>query len=106
MKNYFKSGAWNVLCDRCGQKLKSTELRREWTGYMVCGPCFETRHPQDFLRVHEEKISVPWSRPIEDDTTSIFVCYLIQSQGVADLGTADCARADINLGLVEDPFFQ
>jgi hypothetical protein len=104
MKNYFKSGAWNTICDRCGQKLKSTQVRKEWTGYMVCGPCFEVRHPQDFLRVHEEKITVPFSRPIDD--LSIYVCYLIQSQGLADIGEADCARADINLGLREDPFFQ
>jgi hypothetical protein len=104
MKNYFKSGAWNVICDRCGKKYKSTEIRKEWTGYMVCSHCWETRHPQDFLRVHEEKITVPFSRPPE--TLELYVCYLIQSQGIADLGQADCARADINLGLVEDPFYQ
>jgi len=104
MKNYFKSGAHNAICDRCNQKLKSTELRREWTGYMVCGPCFEIRHPQDFLRVHEEKITVPWSRPIAD--TSIYVCYLPASQGIAGLGEAGCARAGINLGIPLVPFFQ
>jgi hypothetical protein len=103
-RNYYKSGSWNTICDRCGQKLKSTELRREWTGFMVCGSCFEVRHAQEFVRVHEEKIAVPWTRPVAD--TTIYVCYLIASQGLADLGEADCARADINLGLREDPFFQ
>lgn len=67
MKTYYKPGVWNSLCDRCGFQYKSDELRSEWTGLMVCAPCYETRHPQDLLRVPREQISVPWSRPSPPD---------------------------------------
>jgi hypothetical protein len=30
---------------------------------MVCGHCFETRHPQTLIRPPEDDPSVPWSRP-------------------------------------------
>ena len=63
---YYKSGDWNAICDRCGQKHKASKLKKEWTGFMVCAPCYETRHPMDFLKTRNEKISVAWSRPISD----------------------------------------
>lgn len=58
----FVSGDWNCICDRCGQKLKASELKQEWTGLIVCTPCWEPRHPQDFIRTRTDKISVPFSR--------------------------------------------
>lgn len=62
-KNYYKSGGWNCICDRCGQKKKASEVRQEWTGFLVCTTCFETRHPQDFVRARVDKITVPFLRP-------------------------------------------
>jgi len=62
-KNYYKSGGWNCICDRCGQKKKASEVRQEWTGFIVCTTCFEYRHPQDFVRARQDKISVPFTRP-------------------------------------------
>jgi hypothetical protein len=64
-------GAWNAICDRCGFQHKNYQLKKEWTGLMVCGKCFETRHPQDLLRVPTENPSVPWTRP--DSSTDTFV---------------------------------
>lgn len=63
MRNYYVSGDWNALCDRCGFKFKASMLRKEWTGLRVCSCCYETRHPQDLLKVEPEQISVPWTRP-------------------------------------------
>jgi len=64
---------------------------------MVCPQDYEHRHPQDFLRVQPEQISVPWARPeVEPDTFLGTTCTLFTSQGVADYGTADCARAGMN----------
>ena len=57
-------GQWNVTCDLCSRKIKSGEARQRWDGFIVCPDDFEHRHPQDFLRVHEDKISVPFTRPI------------------------------------------
>lgn len=63
MRNYFKSGSWNITCDRCSKKTKADEIKKEWTGFLVCPVCFEQRHPQDFVRARQDRISVPFSRP-------------------------------------------
>ena len=68
---HFVSGDYNVVCDRCSRKMKASKLKKEWTGLMVCGECFEHRHPQDFLRTRHEKIAVPWSRPQADTPQQI-----------------------------------
>ncbi len=65
---YFLKGSWNVICDRCGEKFKATQLRQEWTGLMVCQGCWEPRHPQDFLRTVPDRMSVPYTRPRPADT--------------------------------------
>lgn len=67
-RDYYLHGSANVWCDRCGFKYKLHELRREWTGLRVCdGPgtngCFETRHPQDFVKGKPDKQSFPDPRP-------------------------------------------
>ena len=63
MRNYFKSGSWNITCDRCSKKTKADEIKKEWTGFLVCPVCFEERHSQDFVRARQDKISVPFTRP-------------------------------------------
>ena len=72
MRNYFKSGSWNITCDRCSKKTKADEIKKEWTGFLVCPVCFEHRHSQDFVRARQDKISVPFTRPRSIDVfTSI-----------------------------------
>ena len=63
-KNYYLSGEFNLTCDRCSKKIKAHEAKHEWTGFIVCGDCFENRHSQDFVKAHTDKISVPFQRPI------------------------------------------
>lgn len=63
-KNYFVSGEWNVTCDSCSQKIKSSKAKKRWDGFVVCPTCYETRHPQDFVKAQVDKISVPFTRPI------------------------------------------
>lgn len=63
MRNYFAKGQWNAVCDRCGLKHKSSELREEWTGLRVCGLCFEVRHPQTLIRMPIEDVTPQWTRP-------------------------------------------
>jgi hypothetical protein len=62
MKSTYKAGSWNVVCQRCGINHKAEELRKEWNGLMVCSYCYETRHPQDLLKVQPEAFRVPFSR--------------------------------------------
>jgi len=47
-----------VTCDRCGFERRASDIKTEWNGLEVCSDtCFETRHPQDFLRAKEESIT-------------------------------------------------
>ena len=63
-KNYYVSGSHNVTCDVCSKKIKAHEAKQRWDGFIVCGDCFENRHPQDFVKAHTDKISVPFQRSI------------------------------------------
>jgi len=97
MKNHLLLGNWNALCDSCGRKFKALDLRKRWDGLMVCAEDYELRHEQDFLRVQKEKITVDFSRPYPaTDTYTGYTCSVTESQGLADLGTADCARAGVS----------
>jgi hypothetical protein len=58
----FVKGEWNAACDECGFVFKASQLRRRWDGATVCKDDYESRHPQDLLRVRPEKKSVPWVR--------------------------------------------
>lgn len=35
-----------AICNRCGHRVKYTELRREWTNLDVCPDCYDEKHPQ------------------------------------------------------------
>ncbi len=53
-------GQWNVICDRCGFKYKSDQLRREWNGWRTCfgddtNECWEPRHDQDYVKARPDK---------------------------------------------------
>lgn len=87
-------GQWNALCDVCGFKHKSGELRKRWDGLMVCDKDWEQRHPQDLLRVKSEKIAPPWVRT-DPPPVYVTVCNIWQSSPYADLAAADCAHADV-----------
>ncbi len=87
---FFSSGHWNALCDVCGFKFKSHELKKRWDGLMVCQADYEHDHPQKFLRVREDPLSVPWTRNRPTDL-EVLVCNLWTSAAYADFGTADCA---------------
>ena len=72
--NFLKAGSWNTICDRCGYKRKSEDIRKEWTGLRVCrDTCWEKRHPQEFVRGRKDDQSVPWTRSegadVETDTS-------------------------------------
>ena len=63
-RNHFISGEWNVTCDVCSKKIKAHQARQRWDGFIVCPDDYETRHPQDFVQAKQDKISVPFQRPI------------------------------------------
>jgi hypothetical protein len=64
----FKSGDWNFTCDVCGKKLKASEGRKRWDGFMVCSQDWEPRQSLDFVKAGPDKIGLPWSRPQPPDS--------------------------------------
>lgn len=86
---------WAVICDRCGFKFKSYQLREDWQGLRVCSSCFETRHPQDFVRGVPDDPSVPWTRP-EGADVFVPVCTIVTSSAYPSLGVAGCMIAGNN----------
>jgi hypothetical protein len=64
----YVSGDWNIICDVCSVKTKASKTRKRWDGFQVCSECYETRHPQDFIRARNDKISVPFTRSQVQDT--------------------------------------
>lgn len=55
------------ICDRCGFKFRLKELRKEWTGLMVCKDDYDPRHPQDFVKGVKESGGVKDARPEPTD---------------------------------------
>ena len=45
--SYIK-GEWNFICPRCGYKVKSHRIRKEWTGLVVCDKCYDPKNPADY----------------------------------------------------------
>lgn len=66
-RNYYISGQFNVICDVCSKKIKSGIAKKRWDGFIVCPEDFEFRHPQDFVRARQDKITVPFIRPIPNE---------------------------------------
>lgn len=91
-------GLWNVICDRCGFKCKSNEVRKTWDNLIVCEPCFETRHPQDFVRSKPDQEAVAFTRPDRDtgtngqpinDVSPTFNCTSLEAIAVPNIFTID-----------------
>ena len=82
-KEEFVAGAWNAICDVCGWKFKSHELKRRWDGKMVCDEDFETRHPSDFIRTVREKLTVPYAVP-ESTDIDVSPTYISASEGTQE----------------------
>lgn len=84
----FGAGNWLILCDRCGFKRKLDQVVKTWNNLMVCAPstgkhCFETRHPQEFVRARPD---VPVRVPFEggERAVSRVVNTIASSVGVQE----------------------
>lgn len=67
MKQYYKSGSWNAVCDVCGLRFKSSSLKKRWDGLYTCNKDWEPKHPQLMIKSIKEDINVDFARP-ENDT--------------------------------------
>ena len=61
--SYRRNGT-KAICDRCGFKFELRELRKEWTGLMVCKDDFDPRPPeQKTPNVRPDGVPLPNARP-------------------------------------------
>ena len=94
MKKARWPGNWKVACQVCGFWYPSSEINKRWDGLLVCDADNEARHPQTLIKIRGET-AVPDFVNSDGIDNFIFVCDFINSQGLADIGVADCARADV-----------
>jgi len=85
----YKAGNWNAICDVCSFKFKASEMKKRWDGLMVCEKDFELDHPQKYLKVREDRTSVPWVRARPADVF-IPVCTALTSASVVGFAVAGC----------------
>ena len=84
---------WKVTCHRCGFWYPSTEIKKEWTGLLVCPPCWEPRHEQTLIKITGEK-AFPDFVSKDGPDTFLGICDIATKSAYTDLGTADCMQAD------------
>ena len=89
MESFFKLGSWNAICDVCGFQYKAEELRKNWKGLYVCSKDFESRHPQEYLRVSKETTGVSWAQ--YDLTDTPYFCYIWDNSNYVGMATVGCA---------------
>ena len=90
---HYVAGDWNVICDVCSLKTKGSKVKLRWDGFRVCPDCFETRHPQDFIRARQDKISVPFvrSQP-EDQFTTVSYVTIYVADGYTEVSGTGITR--------------
>ena len=78
-KPAYRSGDHWVECQRCAFTYRNSEMKKEWTGLIVCKPCYEPRHPQDFVRARPEDTSakglVNPTQDVIDQVGYVDECY-------------------------------
>lgn len=99
--DFVKHGDYNVICDLCGFKYKASMCRKTWNNLYVCNPCWDPRHPQDFVTGITDDQSVPIARPDIDAPTSTTGQTVVATSGTKFDTTIVLASAS---GLVDgDP---
>ena len=63
MGHKWKSGQYNAICDVCGWRFKSGDLRDRWDGMKTCKWDWEERHPMDYYNPKGETSFPLWTRP-------------------------------------------
>ena len=63
---------------------------KEWNGLRVCKDCFETRHPQEFVRGKQDDQSVPWTR---SEGADVEIATCLTRSATAGIAIAGCAIA-------------
>lgn len=89
---YIPGDHW-VECQRCGQVHRSSKVRKEWTGLIVCSDCWEPRHPQDFVRGVPDNQEPDGLVNPESPDVFVTVGFCTSSSAIAGYAKAGCAKA-------------
>ena len=81
--NQYRRGDWNVICDRCGCKMKRSEARMTWDKLLVCNEDWEPKHPQLF----PTPISRGEGRPVNPARPRPEDVFIVQGQNWEDMST-------------------
>lgn len=67
----YVAGRVKSICDRCGFEYPLSEMRKEWTGSMVCSKDYD-RRPYELTppKVKAEGVPVPDARPDNQNNDS------------------------------------
>ena len=87
----YKSGSHWATCDEDGFQYRAEDLKETWDGRWVNDQDYEPRHPQDFLRVRAEVISV--RQPIRPENTDNVVAGANFANTSAVSGVAEAGLA-------------
>lgn len=68
-------GQWRVICDICGFRFHSADLKKRWDNLMVCEKDWEVKHPQLNIRLRTN-LSYPSYRRQEQPDQFVSVTYL------------------------------
>ena len=70
-RTYYAPGAYNIYCQRCQAKRKSFEVKKEWTGLMVCADkCWEPKHVSLTPIVRFDNMNVPFANSHKDPSAT------------------------------------
>lgn len=61
-----------IICDRCGQRERYLDARKEWNGLKVCRECYEPRHPRDIRERRDYNDPKPLHEPRPEETSPTY----------------------------------
>lgn len=95
--NGYHAGSHYVECARCSDKVLDDQVTKDGYGYIVCKKCYESRHPQEFVRARKDKIAA--SGLVQSEVPANYVsgvCNFANSRAIAGIAVAGCFKAGFN----------
>lgn len=92
--DYFRSGDYKAICDRCAFQFKASELQEEWDGLKVCRQCWDPKHPQEMIHPIADQNKLPWTRPEDPD---VFVTFGKTGNFTVLAGASSATITDSNI---------
>lgn len=87
----FRLFEWNVICDICNKKIKSSEAKKRWDGFIVCEADFEHRNPLDTpIPNKRDQYPLPFVRGEATTDIETSVCSASSQSGVVGVGFVGC----------------